>query len=629
MAAASPTGVYGVLARAMGLPTDFDSTARRREAARVGGILVAVAGTVSLVAALAPPLSPWPMLLASGAELAVGLIVAIMLPGRLSPTAMLAGVYVLLLGLVLAYLASGRLESTRVAFFIWMIPYVAFFFGRAATVRLVAVTAAGLAVAVALLADSPWAAALAWLSTMVAVTTVAGFVLWATARMSASEAAARDAALHDPLTGLANRELWAVSLDQALDDLDEHGGILVVLLVDLDDFKEINDTFGHPAGDALLMQVGSRLAAARRADDTIARLGGDEFALLTHDRSGSLDPDHLAARVLSALSTPYRLPSGEQVGFSASAGFVDTTRRRPAEELLRDADLALYEAKAAGRNRALRFGPAMAARAAERHELLASLGTALAQGQFRVVYQPIYALTDPRPVGAEAFLRWDHPRLGTVPPATFAPMAEASGILEDLSRFVLAEAIAQVAGWRAQGRVGPEFAVGVHLAPPDLRPDLAGTVLALTTAHHVPTSALVVEVTEAALPPATDDTDQLQALRAAGVRVFLDGFGAGSASLTHLVRLPLDGIKLDPTLLPQDDDPRRWAVVGAVLDVAHALALTVVAEGVETHQQAEMLHALGCQRAQGLLYAAPAAPEALGPAGAGAPVLASPPSARS
>ena len=369
MAAASPTGVYGVLARAMGLPTDFDSTARRREAARVGGILVAVAGTVSLVAALAPPLSPWPMLLASGAELAVGLIVAIMLPGRLSPTAMLAGVYVLLLGLVLAYLASGRLESTRVAFFIWMIPYVAFFFGRAATVRLVAVTAAGLAVAVALLADSPWAAALAWLSTMVAVTTVAGFVLWATARMSASEAAARDAALHDPLTGLANRELWAVSLDQALDDLDEHGGILVVLLVDLDDFKEINDTFGHPAGDALLMQVGSRLAAARRADDTIARLGGDEFALLTHDRSGSLDPDHLAARVLSALSTPYRLPSGEQVGFSASAGFVDTTRRRPAEELLRDADLALYEAKAAGRNRALRFGPAMAARAAERHEL--------------------------------------------------------------------------------------------------------------------------------------------------------------------------------------------------------------------------------------------------------------------
>ena len=408
------------------------------------------------------------------------------LPARLSPAALLAGGYLLLAGLVLAYIGSGRLESTRVTFFVWMIPYVAFYFGRAATLRITAVTAAALAVAVAVLADTLWAAALAWLSTMVAVTTVALFVLWATARMRESEAAAQAAALHDPLTGLANRVLWARELEQALADLGDLGGHLVVILVDLDEFKGVNDTFGHPAGDALLAQVAPRLASVMRPQDTIARLGGDEFALLAHDRTGNLDADALAARVLTVLAAPYSLPGGEQAYAPASVGVVDTARPRPPADLLRDADVAMYEAKAAGRNRAVRFGTQMAARAAEEHhELLTALRTALARGQCTVVYQAVYALTSSAPVAAEALLRWNHPELGAVPPTRFIPMAEAAGLMEELTGFVLADAISQLAAWRERGGVGAEdFAVSVNLAAPDLHAGLMAAVLALTGAHQ-------------------------------------------------------------------------------------------------------------------------------------------------
>ncbi len=627
MAAGSTTRARGAFARAAGLPRDVGPPAQQHQAARVGGILVAVAGTVALVAALAPPLSPWPMVLASAAELTIGLVIALVLPGRLSPAALLGGVYLLLAGLVLAYIGSGRLESTRVTFFIWMIPYVAFYFGRAATWRITAVTATALAVAVAVLADTPGAAALAWLSTMVAVTTVAVFVLWATARMRESETAARSAALHDPLTGLANRVLWADALEQALTDLADLGGHLVVVLVDLDEFKGVNDTFGHPAGDALLTQVAPRLATVMRAQDTIARLGGDEFALLAHDRTGTLDADALAARVLTVLAKPYTLPGGAQAYAPASLGVVVTARPRPAADLLRDADVAMYEAKDAGRNRAVRFGTQMAARAAQRHELLTALRTALALDQCTVAYQPVYTLTSPAPVGAEALLRWDHPELGSIPPTRFIPMAVAAGLMEELTGFVLAEAISQLAAWRDSGRVGADFAVSVNLAVPDLHPGLAANVLALTGAHRVPPSNLIVEVTEAALLAAAVGTGELEALRAAGVQVWLDDFGSGYSSLAHLERLPLDGIKLDPTFMPPGDDPRRWALVGAIFDMAHALGLTVVAEGVETAEQAHMLHALGCQQAQGFLYAGPAGPDDLGPAGDAAPVFAAPPRA--
>jgi diguanylate cyclase (GGDEF)-like protein len=627
VAAASATRVRTWLARAAGLPADFGPPARQLEAARVGGILVAVAGTVSLVAALAPPLSPWPMVLASAAELTAGLVISLVLPARLSPGVLLAGVYVLLAGLVLAYVESGRLESTRVTFFVWMIPYVAYYFGRAATVRIAAVTATALAVAVAVLADSPWAAALAWLSTMVAVGTVAVFVLWATARMRESEASARSAAHHDPLTGLANRQLWATEVERALTDLGELGGQLVVILVDLDDFKGVNDTFGHPAGDALLAQVAPRLASVMRTQDTVARLGGDEFALLAHDRTGDLDADVLAARVLAVLATPTTLPGGEQAYPLASIGVVVATRPRPAADLLREADVAMYEAKAAGRNRAARFGPQMAARVAERQGLLTALRAALARGQCTVAYQPAYDLTTMAPVGAEALLRWDHPELGVIPPATFAPMAEAAGLTEELTRFVLEEAVRQLAAWREQGRVSADFTVGINLALPDLHPGLAATVLASAAAHGVPPSNLIVEVTEAALVAAPAGTEQLEALRAAGVRLFLDGFGAGSSSLAHVERLPLDGIKLDPAFLPEGDDPRRWALVRAILDVAHALGLTMVAEGVETAAQAEMLHTLGLERAQGLLMAGPGGPDDLVAVGAAVPAFATPPRA--
>jgi diguanylate cyclase (GGDEF)-like protein len=594
---------------------------RRRQVARVGGMLLTGGAAVALVDALVPPISPLSLISVAACGLALGLAIVAGIADRVSATATIAGVMGLQALLAGAYFVNGEVYNIMGGFFVWMVPYVAFFFGRAITVRLVLWTGMVLAAALVGIGASPWPKFLDWLGTMGLIVTVAVFVIWSTELLRASEAAAHDTSRRDPLTGLGNRVFWSARVAEAVKAQARDGGRLIVLLVDLDYFKGVNDTFGHPAGDALLIEVAPRLVSVLRPTDAVARLGGDEFAILAHDTTCELDPDLLAARVLDAINTPYDLDNGERAYTSASIGVVVAESPTSAHVLLRDADVAMYEAKARGRSRYVRFDAAMALAAADHHELMTALRHALPDGQCSVVYQPVYAIDSLELIGAEALLRWNHPVLGAVPPDRFIPLAEASGLVGQLTDFVLKAAIATVAGWRARGAVSERFTVSVNISVCDLRPGLADRVIAVLDRAGVPHGCLTIEVTETAVLDAFAAADELTALRAAGVWVLLDDFGSGFSSLSYLERLPLDGIKIDRAFLPTPDAPRRWEIVGAILEMARALGLHVIAEGVETPEQAQMLHHLGCRWVQGYLYSRPLASDCLGPADPDVPAL--------
>jgi diguanylate cyclase (GGDEF)-like protein len=598
-----------------------DTPARRRQVSRVGGKLLTGGAVVALIDALVPPISPLSLIAVATCALALGLGIIAGIADRVSPQATIAGVMGLQALLAGAYFVNGEVYNVMGGFFVWMVPYVAFFFGRGVTVRLVVWTGLLLAAALVGISAGPWKEFLDWLGTMGLMVTVAVFVIWSTELLRASEAAANATARRDPLTGLGNRDFWTARVAEAISAQRRDGGRLVVLLVDLDDFKGVNDTFGHPAGDALLVEVAPRLVSVLRPTDSVARLGGDEFAILAHDRTGELDPDLLAARVLEVINLPYGLGNGERAYTSASIGVVVADSPTSAHVLLRDADVAMYEAKARGRSRFVRFDAAMALAAADSHELLTALRHALPDGQCSLVFQPVYAIDSLEMIGAEALLRWNHPQFGAVPPDRFIPLAESSGLVGQLTDFVLDAAVASLAGWRATGAVSDRFTVSVNVSVRDLRPGLADRVLAVLDRADVPHRCLTVEVTETAVLDAFAAAEELTALRAAGVWVVLDDFGSGFSSLSYLERLPLDGIKIDRAFLPTRDAPRRWEVVGAILEMARALGLHVVAEGVETLEQATMLHHLGCRWVQGYLYSRPVAADCVGPADPDVPAL--------
>jgi diguanylate cyclase (GGDEF)-like protein/PAS domain S-box-containing protein len=415
--------------------------------------------------------------------------------------------------------------------------------------------------------------------------------------------------LHDRLTGLPNRALFVDRLTQTVARTARRDSLVAVLFIDLDRFKLVNDSLGHEAGDRLLLEVAARLQGVLRSGDTAARFGGDEFVLLCEEVADEAQGTAIANRVLSTLSVPFVL-DGSTVHLTGSVGIVLTdgaVGTRP-EDLLRDADAALHRAKDLGKARYELFDERLRASALARFHTESALHEAIELGQFRVHYQPEICLRTGEVVGAEALVRWLHPVKGLVAPDDFIPLAEETGLIEQIGGWVLREAAAQAARWRHARPEGKPFVVWVNLSPRQLDGDVVGMVAAAIAETGVDPSRLGLEVTETALLGDADAAiEVLRQLRGLGVRIVIDDFGTGYSSLAYLRRLPVNGVKIDRSFVSglgtsREDD----AIVGAVVGMASALGLTTVAEGVETQDQLNELVRLGCEMAQGYYFARPA-----------------------
>ena len=429
----------------------------------------------------------------------------------------------------------------------------------------------------------------------------AAFVLAASAVHLASWRLNEQQGLRDPLTGLANRTLLVETADRLLDQ----PGPVTVLVVDVDDFKDVNDSRGHAVGDELLVAVGERLRACLRPGDEVARLGGDEFAVVL--AAGPETARRLGERMLSALANPV-LVAGRPHTPHVSIGIAGTATAedRSALTLLRNADLAMYLAKAAGKNRQMTYADGMAQAAETKASLLEDLAGAAAAGQLEVYYQPTIDLAAGETVGYEALLRWHHPTRGAVPPADFIPLAEEGGHIVEMGRWVLTEATAQGARWSAAA--GRPIGIAVNLSPRQLQDDdVLQTVEEVLRASGLPASQLTLEVTEGVLVHDVDAVvAQLTALRALGVRIAIDDFGTGYSSLSYLRRLPADIVKIDRSFVKDlDNGGRSTTLVASIIELARSLRLEVVAEGVETRAQQDVLETLACSHAQGYLFGRP------------------------
>jgi diguanylate cyclase (GGDEF)-like protein len=427
---------------------------------------------------------------------------------------------------------------------------------------------------------------------------------------AASERRLAHQATHDPLTGLPNRILLIARIGAALQGLaSAPGRVVAVLFVDLDGFKRVNDTWGHSLGDELLVAVGRRLGSVLGDGETLARVGGDEFVVLRTTAA----PDDLPAvaeRVRAALSEPFQLSSGEVV-VGASIGVTHSGLAGPGaapEDLVRDADVAMYQAKGEGRNRWLLFEPAMRQVVAQRLETERALRVALEHGELVVHYQPVIRLADEVAVGFEALVRWERPGHGLVPPGAFIPTIEDTDLILPVGALVLRMAARQLAEWRAASPSARHLKVSVNVAARQLRdPAFVDLVRCVLLETGLPGGALTLEITESALVEDSDTIlERLGALRALGAHLSVDDFGTGYSSLRYLKKFPVNQVKIDRAFVDGlGDDPDDEAIVAAVLAMAHALGLEVVAEGVETEVQRDHLRALGCDSAQGYLYARP------------------------
>jgi diguanylate cyclase (GGDEF)-like protein len=418
-------------------------------------------------------------------------------------------------------------------------------------------------------------------------------------------------ASHDALTRLLNRAGLAESGALAL-----AGGAptrsVALLMIDLDDFKTINDTLGHPAGDALLVAVATRLRGAVPPGDVVARLGGDEFAVLLHRVGGPADVDSVARRILDDVCTPVVV--GEQTLLvRASIGAAVAEPGDDLDSLLRNADIALYEGKDRGKGTVVRYAPEMRARLIETAELGAKLRDGIGAGEMRLVYQPIVQMDDGRVVGTEALVRWFRPDGAMVSPGEFIPVAERTGLVVPLGRWVLQEACRQATAWlRLYGDAAPA-SMNVNVAGRQLQePGFVDEVAAALAAADLPAGRLTIEVTETATLAGKEVLTTLHELRALGVRLALDDFGTAASSLGLLLTCPVTSLKLDRSFVESITTVNRQvAVATAVVQIAQALDLDVVAEGIETPEQAALLRRLGYRRAQGFLYHRPQPPNEL------------------
>ena len=418
----------------------------------------------------------------------------------------------------------------------------------------------------------------------------------------------------DALTGLPNRRMLRQRLNEALAHARQTESALAVVFMDLDNFKQVNDTLGHHEGDALLVEAAHRIQQHMGRTDTLARMGGDEFTLVLAGLPAGADPVALLGPrldgLLDALQQPYLLGQSE-VFVSASMGLaMYPADASQIEDLLRHADQALYAAKGAGRNRWCVFTPAMQAAAQWRARLDADLRTALEAGQLSVVYQPIVNMLSGRVCKAEALLRWHHPELGAISPAQFIPVAETSGQILALGDWVFTQAAHQVRHWRSV--LDAEFQVSVNKSPVQCHrsPALSSRWVDELAQMGLPCSSLCIEITEGLLLDTHPDvTRHLGELRAAGTTVSLDDFGTGYSSLTYLQKLDIDCLKIDQSfvrnLSPGSTD---LTLCKAIIAMAHELGMQVVAEGVETEQQHQLLMEAGCDHGQGYWYGRPMPP---------------------
>ncbi len=418
---------------------------------------------------------------------------------------------------------------------------------------------------------------------------------------------------HDPLTTLANRALFVDRLRHALSRSRRADETLGLLFIDLDQFRAVNDLLGHEAGDALLQEVGRRLVGGGRAFDTIARLGDDEFAVLIDDARGGEGVMAVATRVEQALRDPFVL-GGREVMATASIGVALRSPDQSAEDLLRHAALAMNLAKRRGGTQTALFQPELHAAMVSRLELQADLRRALDRGELSVVYQPMHALETQALVGVEALLRWMHPTRGAVAPGTFIPLAEQSGLIVPMGRWVIAQACRDMRTWRQRlGAAAPDRVAvnisGRQLPDPTLFDDIR-TSLELA---ELPATALMLELTESVLLTHTDETlEVMHRLKRAGVFLALDDFGTGYSSLSYLHRLPIDVLKIDRAFVERlPADPGAVALARAIIALGRTLSLRLVAEGIERREQAELLQSLGCDHGQGFLYGAPMTPASL------------------
>ena len=443
------------------------------------------------------------------------------------------------------------------------------------------------------------------------------------------------AALHDLLTGLPNRtlllnrltELVEASSDGAADDAfpagertrDERaadgsaaarggGGRIGMILLDIDRFKVVNESLGHAAGDALLVEVARRLARAARRSDTVARLGSDEFGILLVPLRSTREAERVAARIERIFAKPFDL-DGREVAVGASLGLaVGRTRGTQAADVLKQAEIALHRAKADPVRSVVTFDPEMSAETMDRAILEHDLRRAIERAELRLYYQPLVDLRSGAIVGLEALLRWQHPERGIVPPLSFIPLAEETGLILPIGRWVLRTACDQVRGWqRRHPSAGPLF-VSVNLSAREFaRADLVQDVAAILDATGLDPATLELEITESVVMDQSEaSVERLRGLRALGVRLVLDDFGTGYSSLSYLRRLPLDTIKIDQSFVAGlGSDDANLPIVQAIIGLAHGLGIDVVAEGIETAEQLAWLRQLGCDRGQGYLYARP------------------------
>ena len=414
----------------------------------------------------------------------------------------------------------------------------------------------------------------------------------------------RHASLHDPLTGLPNRTLFEDRVAQALSRMRRSGQGVGVLYIDLDDFKAVNDSLGHASGDDLLRIVAGRIDGALRGSDTAARLGGDEFACLLDGLDGEAEALSIARRLIAALAPDAvigerRLPLRASLGVAMCA-----TPGLSAEELIRDADLAMYAAKNDGRGGLAVFEPGMLTDARQRLDLREDLAHAATRGELSLAYQPLVQIDGRTVTGVEALLRWHHAEYGPVAPDRFIPLAEQSGIIVELGRWVINQALSDLT---ALAGVAPDLRVNINVAPRELaEPDYVATVAAALARHKIAAGRVTLELTESQLPDDASVIERLQSLSELGVQLSIDDFGTGQSSLARLSRLPVNQVKLDRSFLSAVDvTPETATLVRSMVELGHALGLQMVAEGIERESQVAVLSTLPCHLGQGYLFGRP------------------------
>jgi diguanylate cyclase (GGDEF)-like protein/PAS domain S-box-containing protein len=419
-------------------------------------------------------------------------------------------------------------------------------------------------------------------------------------------------AFHDPLTGLANRTLFRQKVEQALAGIQGRPDSVAVLFLDLDGFKAVNDVQGHAVGDELLRHVAARLLRCVRGDSCVARLGGDEFAVLLVGADISGSGAEVARRITSSLADPVQI-GGERAHVRSSTGIAVAGIHDDAETLLRNADLAMYRAKAAREGGWVLYQPSMHDAARERAELEKDLRTAVSAGELSVVYQPIRDLREGHLVGAEALLRWYHPRRGVVAPDQFVAVAEETGLIVSIGAWVLQEACRAAAVWRESLPPGRDFTVSVNMSARQLDASTVDVVAQALSDSGLDPALLVLEVTESMLiERTTEAVELLKRLKQLGVGIAIDDFGTGYSSLSYLSRYPVDILKIDRSFTEQVTRQTPGVeLTRTIVKLGHTLGLKTVAEGVETAAQLTAFREMGCDMAQGYIFARPQAAQGI------------------